>query len=197
MPRSARPERLSRGPVAPVVKTDARVIIARAVDAETGARFETTGPSVRDEGPHPAKAPNTTGQHGSNTGPDVEEPLVRPSGKRDDPRAPGASPRCDGRPGCGPDPTPRFDRCYREGGERKPLRVSTSRYFPHPGGACEHDGECRLGGCRDSCLSYRRSFYDFDCAISHVRYDPPTPTLPDRTDLLCGCVEGQCMFFSQ
>jgi len=115
----------------------------------------------------------------------------------DDPRAPGASPRCDGRPGCGPDPTPRFDRCYREGGERKPLRVSTSRYSPRPGGACEHDGECRLGGCRDSCLSYQRPFYDFDCAISQVRYDPPTPTLPDRTDLLCGCLEGQCMFFSQ
>ena len=30
-----------------VVKTDARVTIARAVDAETGARFATTGPSVR------------------------------------------------------------------------------------------------------------------------------------------------------
>jgi hypothetical protein len=81
----------------------------------------------------------------------------------------GRLPRCDGRPGCGPDPTPRFDRCYCEGGERKPLRVSTSRYSPRPGGACEHDGECRLGGCRDSCLSYQRPFYDFDCAISHVR----------------------------
>ncbi len=66
-----------------------------------------------------------------------------------DPRAPGASPRCDGRTGCGPDPTPRFDRCYREGGQRKPLRVSTSRYSPRPGGACEYDGECRVGGCKD------------------------------------------------
>jgi hypothetical protein len=111
--------------------------------------------------------------------------------------APGASPRCDGRPGCGPDPTPRFDRCYREGGERKPLRVSTSRYFPGPGGSCQHDGECRLGGCKDRCVSYRRPPAYFTCTDNKVLRDPPPPNLPDRTDLVCGCVEGQCTFFSQ
>jgi hypothetical protein len=50
MPRSSRPERQSRGPVALVVKTEARIIIAPAFDAETEERFATTGPSGQDDG---------------------------------------------------------------------------------------------------------------------------------------------------
>ncbi len=51
MPRSSSPERLSRGTGGAVVKTDARVIIARAVDAETGAALRDDRAVRQDDGP--------------------------------------------------------------------------------------------------------------------------------------------------
>ena len=99
-------------------------------------------------------------------------------------RAPGSSARCDGRPGCGPESNTTIRPLLPRGRRAQPLRVSTSRYFPGPGGSCQHDGECRLGGCKDRCVSYRRPLRYFNCMVNQVLQDPPPPNLPIANDLL-------------
>ena len=109
-----------------------------------------------------------------------------------------ARPRCAaGSPDCGPDKPGGFNRCYREDGPRQRLDTSTTRYSADSGGICHYDGECRLARCDTACVSYRRPPRDYACLqYQWGGLDPPAEP-PERTDLLCGCVEDQCVFFSQ
>jgi hypothetical protein len=73
---SSRPERVVAWTGGAVVKTDARVINARAVDAETGARFATTGPSVRMTGKSVAMPDEKTEIATACGGPHREGPVL-------------------------------------------------------------------------------------------------------------------------
>jgi hypothetical protein len=108
-----------------------------------------------------------------------------------------AQPRCaEGAPDCGPDKPGAFNQCYRDDGMRKRLDSATTWYSAESGGICSYDGECRLARCDTACVSYRRPPRDYACMQYELMGLEPKPA-PERTDLLCGCVSGQCVFFSQ
>jgi hypothetical protein len=100
-------------------------------------------------------------------------------------------------PACGPDPPLSYRQCYRSHAKRMPPVAGASWKRLGPGGACRHDGECRLAGCDEICASYRNPPSQVRC---YTRFDgefPEPPRGPEPDDLLCGCVEGQCRFFVQ
>jgi hypothetical protein len=99
-------------------------------------------------------------------------------------------PRCSATdPACGPQPVPGYDRCYRPGAPRKPLRARASNRPAE----CKHDGECTLGPCGLSCISYRHLVpYGDGKFLSNCMAHGP-----DRDDVLCGCVSGRCALFTQ
>jgi hypothetical protein len=97
-------------------------------------------------------------------------------------------PRClPDHPGCGPIPV--GQRCpadigYAPGRARKPV------FERIDGGDCAHDGECDSGICGDSCYSTR----ELDRYIDAGSCFAITGMKPNA---LCGCVAGQCTFFTQ
>jgi hypothetical protein len=85
---------------------------------------------------------------------------------------------------CGPQPVFGFSGCYRPSATRNQLGGPFPKLIQP---VCRHDGECVIDGCGDVCAQYA---------------DAPTVTncsnpKPLRRDLLCGCVEGYCTFFTQ
>ena len=90
-------------------------------------------------------------------------------------------------PGCGPIPVAQqciADIQYVPGRPRVPVFEKLN------GGDCAHDGECDSALCGDSCYSTRGLDSDFVIG-SCFTFSGMKP------NALCGCVAGQCTFFTQ
>ena len=108
-------------------------------------------------------------------------------------KPPEARPRCEASdPSCGPDPNGLYEGCYDPSGGRTPAWEEALAQPPN----CKHDGECIDTGCGKTCSHYR-ALHE-----KSLRWPEEVSTceLPEefaRNDLLCGCVENRCMFFTQ
>lgn len=92
-------------------------------------------------------------------------------------------PRCDdGDPECVPIPYEREARWSPRGGRRPgPLPE-------YSGGACEHDGECVVGGCGNHCMGWQYGgAHEAATCEGYALREP----------IYCGCVEHRCAWFEQ
>ncbi len=95
-------------------------------------------------------------------------------------------PRClPADPGCGPIPV--AEQCLADVGY-VPWRARVPVFEKLGGGECAHDGECDSGTCT-SCFSTRER----DRYIMGDCFSP----FGMKHNALCGCVAGQCTFFTQ
>lgn len=91
-------------------------------------------------------------------------------------------PRCEaGDPACLPVPY--------DGGTYDPDRGRRGGAFAsHSAGACSHDGECMVMGCGNHCLSWDHGGANAGATCEGYAFEHP---------VFCGCVEGECGWFSQ
>ncbi len=98
--------------------------------------------------------------------------------------------RCEASdPTCGPQPVSPSNECYRPDAPRHSY-VPRDPYPEPLAPECVHDGECRLAGCGDRCVSFRARLPYGQCALYQS-----WPSNPPNE--FCGCMAGHCRLFTQ
>jgi hypothetical protein len=95
-------------------------------------------------------------------------------------------PRClSSDPSCGPEPHRDFSSCYRRNAKRTVVLEVEMKEWKS---GCKHDGDCRIVGCGNACAHYRASEVETSCLAYRQL---------EEGNVLCGCVDSRCAFFTQ